>query len=81
MESAASLLPQADPVLASVSDESKWLGESFNLAKSDAYKSPVIGDTRGTITAAYKANAENIAKKRIALAGARLANLLDDAFK
>jgi len=81
VESAASVLPQADPVLASVSDEAKWLGESFNLAKSDAYKSPVIGDTRGTITAEYKANAENIAKKRIALAGARLAKLLDDAFK
>jgi S1/P1 Nuclease len=53
----------------------------YNLAKSDAYKNPPIGDTKGTITAAYKANAEEIAKKRIALAGARLAHLLDANLK
>jgi hypothetical protein len=51
------------------------------LAKSDAYKNPPIGDTKGTITTAYKANAEEIAGKRIALAGLRLANLLNANLK
>jgi S1/P1 Nuclease len=54
----------------------------FKIAKNDVYKSP-IGLTKepSTITQDYKDNAERIAKQRIALAGARLAKLLNDAFK
>lgn len=81
VETAAQVLPKADPLLSSVGDEAKWLDESYALAKSDAYKNPPIGDAKGTITAAYEANAEQIAKRRIALAGARLANLLNENFK
>ena len=53
--------------------------ESFKIAKNDVYKSP-IGLTKepSTITQDYKDNAERIAKQRIALAGARLAKLLND---
>jgi hypothetical protein len=80
--SAAAELPKADESLASITDEKAWIEESFKIAKNDVYKSP-IGLTKepSTITQAYKDNAERIAKQRIALAGARLAKLLNDAFK
>jgi S1/P1 Nuclease len=81
VETAADQLAKADAALASIGNEANWLDESYNLAKSDVYKSPVVGDTNATITSAYEANAKEIAKKRIALAGARLANLLDTNFR
>jgi hypothetical protein len=57
---------------------STWLQESFSLAKRHAYKTP-IGPRRGPYfpTAAYKANAGSIAEQQIAIAGVRLANLLN----
>jgi S1/P1 Nuclease len=80
---AVSTLPIADEALAAIPDEKVWIEESFTLAKSDVYKSPPIGTTKdpSTITQAYKDNAERIAKERISLAGARLAKLLNDAFR
>jgi hypothetical protein len=81
VETAADQLTKTDAALASIGNEANWLDESYNLAKSDAYKNPPVGDTKATITAAYEANAKEIAKKRIALAGARSANLLDANFR
>jgi S1/P1 Nuclease len=81
VETAADQLAKAASDLASIDNEANWLDESFKLATSDAYKNPPVGDTKATITAAYEANAKEIAKKRIAVAGARLANLLDASFK
>jgi len=64
-----------------------WATESFDMAKSDAYRSP-IGDgpkpTTGSsyeMTQAYYDAALKDAKERIALAGARLAKLLNDNLK
>jgi S1/P1 Nuclease len=50
------------------------------------YKSPpIVGEptkeNESTITQDYEDNARKIAQQRIALAGVRLANLLNEAFK
>jgi hypothetical protein len=73
-------LPQPDASLVGDQKEEDWATESFNLAKSSAYVAPV-GPGLGpyTLNAAYTANTQKIAKERIALAGARLANLLKTA--
>jgi hypothetical protein len=79
---AAAALPEADPKLASISDEADWISESFEAAKSSVYVSPIgTGKERYRITEKYKADALALANKRIALAGARLANLLNAALK
>jgi hypothetical protein len=57
---------------------SDWIDESFSLAKSDVYKTPVkTGNGPYVITGTYRTNAKKVAKKRIALAGARLAKMLN----
>jgi hypothetical protein len=77
--SAANSLPA---VSAGSMDAAAWVEESFAAAKSDIYKVP-IGPGAGpfTLTPAYKAAATTLANKRIALAGARLAKLLNDELK
>jgi hypothetical protein len=79
---AASQLPAPSAALASIGDEKVWINESFGAAKTHAYASP-IGPGLGpfTLTAAYKSDALRIAKERVALAGTRLANLLNEAFR
>lgn len=64
-------------------DAAAWTEESFEAAKSDAYKKPPIGPGTGpfTLTASYKTNATRLAKKRVALAGTRLAKILNDELK
>jgi hypothetical protein len=73
-----------EPDAGSVSDdkEDDWAAESYALAKSSVYVDP-IGSGLGpfTVTAAYTASAQQIAKQRVALAGARLANLLKTALQ
>ena len=76
----AGTLPAADATAAKVSDPQAWMTESFTMAKSDAYTSP-IGNGLGVpaafvITPAYYDKAAADAQQRIALAGARLADLL-----
>jgi hypothetical protein len=75
-------LPTADSKLAANAKEDDWAAESFALAKSDVYVAPV-GPGLGpyTMDATYTANTQQIAKQRIALAGARLAGLLKAALK
>ncbi|MEK6324320.1 MAG: S1/P1 nuclease [Acidobacteriota bacterium] len=60
-----------------------WVDESFAIAKRDVYINPPIGPGTGqfTLTPAYKTKAKGIAQKRIALAGARLAKILNDELK
>jgi S1/P1 Nuclease len=60
-----------------------WIDESFAAAKSTAYKNPPVGRGTGpfTVTAAFKSAAKTLAKKRVALAGARLAKILNDELK
>jgi len=52
---------------------------SFELAKKYAYRSP-IGDDNGPfqLTQAYKKKARSVAEDQIALAGARLAKMLNE---
>jgi hypothetical protein len=83
VEEAARGLPIPDSAQAAIADENAWLSESFDLARTAAYAAPVIGDGSGpyALTEAYKAKALEVARLRVALAGIRLANLLNAAFK
>ncbi|HVV52999.1 MAG TPA: S1/P1 nuclease [Polyangia bacterium] len=78
----ASRLPTPDRGLAGIADEAKWVEESFQLAKTAVYIDPVgIGPGPFTVDGKYKEHARAIAVNQVALAGARLANLLNDALK
>jgi|GraSoiStandDraft_41_1057321.scaffolds.fasta_scaffold802878_1 hypothetical protein len=57
-----------------------WIDESVSAAKSTAYRKPTIGDGNGpfTLDSAYKMRATALAQKRVALAGARLAKILNE---
>jgi hypothetical protein len=74
----AKSLPAADPAQASIADEHQWLEESLALAKTQVYVEP-IQDGAGpfTLSGTYQENAKQIARRRIALAGARLAKLIE----
>jgi S1/P1 nuclease len=75
-------LPVADPQLAAISDERIWIQESFEAARTHVYVSPVeTGVGPFELTDSYKAAAQQVAAQRIALAGFRLANLLNDALR
>jgi S1/P1 Nuclease len=76
---AAQVLPAANPTLAVDNKVSDWAQESFELAKSTAYMNPPVGTGVGpyTLTPAYHAAALKVAQQRIALAGTRLAILLN----
>ena len=79
---AALALPGADPASAKISSEKKWIKESFQLAKSDVYVMPIgPGDGPFTLTEAYETKAKSDAQTRVALAGARLAALINANLK
>lgn len=79
---AARKLPKAQPALAANSDEKDWMAESFIAAQQAVYAPPVgAGNGPFTLTMEYKKNAGKLAKLRVALAGARLANLLNTELK
>jgi hypothetical protein len=79
---AANALPKPDQTLASETDEAAWIQESFQIAQQDVYVAP-IGPGNGpfSLTDAYKQHAKEVARERVALAGARLANLLNTELK
>jgi hypothetical protein len=81
-ENLAKTLPTAPTADASVLDEALWVQETFELAKAEVYRPP-IGDGGGpfTMTPTYRASARSVARKQIALAGARLANVLNTELK
>jgi hypothetical protein len=77
---AAGHLPRPPAKLAGVRDEKVWIQEGLELAQKVVYAPPIgTGDGPFTITPAYQKAAYELARQRVALAGARLANLLDDA--
>jgi S1/P1 Nuclease len=79
MIKAAKSFPAADATAAAVSSEAIWVQESFDAAKQTVYPGLVANsDGSSSLTPAYKTAAKSLAKKRIALAGARLANLLNN---
>jgi hypothetical protein len=77
---AAAKLPRPDPKKAAIRDEEIWIDEGFDLAKTVVYAAPIgVGAGPFTIDEHYEAAARRAARERMALAGARLANLLNDA--
>lgn len=59
-----------------------WFKESQKLAIQFSYAAPVnSGASPYKLDRAYETNARDIARKQAALAGARLANLINDALK
>jgi hypothetical protein len=79
---AARKLPKPNAELAAKSDEKDWIAESFQEAQQTVYSAPIAaGDGPFTLTTQYKKNAGKLAKQRVALAGTRLANLLNTELK
>src|SRR5262249_2012806 len=78
-----SSLPNAPAGAANDLDVSHWINESFEAAKQTSYKRPPIGAGAGpfTLTQTYQTAARKLAEKRIALAGARLAKILNEELK
>ena len=83
----AQALPAANGAVVKDSDPQHWADESFAIAQQDGYVSPPIGPKNGPaagggfpMTEAYYDRALGDAKTRIALAGARLANMLNDTW-
>ncbi|HKT33388.1 MAG TPA: S1/P1 nuclease [Nitrospira sp.] len=76
----AKTLTPGEPKLAVILDEAVWIEESVFAAKQTAYAAP-IGSDEGpyNLNDAYKAAALQVAERRIALAGIRLAHLLNEA--
>jgi hypothetical protein len=75
-------LPAPPPALIAVADESAWVNEGSEAAKRWVYRPPVeAGPGPFVLDARYARDARLLAAERIALAGARLARLLDDALR
>jgi hypothetical protein len=79
---AAKNLPEADATSAAITDEAIWVQEAFALAQNKVYRPP-IGKGVGpfSLTASYKKATNTLAVKQLALAGARLANVLNAELK
>jgi len=81
VETAVRALPTADRQATGKIDPAEWLKEGLDLAQRSVYIGPIgVGDGPFTIDAKYQDDATALAKQRIALAGARLASMLEDAF-
>jgi len=79
---AAKQLPKPSAQLAAIADESVWIDESFKAAKANVYVQPIgVGAGPFALTNGYRSAALRLAKQRVALAGTRLANLLNAALK
>ena len=78
-------LSAVDATAAADLNEADWANESFTLAKSDVYVNPPIGAGLGPFTIGsnpgYAAASLKIAQTRVALAGARLAAVLNTELK
>lgn len=80
---AITTLPTPPASAANDLDVSHWLDECFQAALQTAYKKPPIGTGTGpfTLTQAYKTAARKLAEKQVALAGARLAKILNEELR
>lgn len=77
---AAAKLPGPDPKHAAIGDEAVWIREGFELARAVVYVPPIgVGGGPFVVDAKYEATARKVARERMALAAARLANLLNDS--
>ncbi len=79
---AAKALPPTDSQSASNTDTAAWIKESADDAQQYVYVAPIgPGDGPFTITLEYNDAAKKLGSERIALAGARLANVLNSELK
>jgi hypothetical protein len=78
----AAHLPQPDAHVAAIDDERQWIHESFLIAQNSVYIPP-IGDGPGPwrIDGPYRSIAHRVTGDRLALAGYRLAHVLNEAFR
>jgi len=80
----AKTLRPASPRAVNNLDTAVWARESFEYARTDVYRAP-IGPADGPYTivpwSIYEIKAYRLAEKRIALAGARLARVLNEELK
>jgi hypothetical protein len=75
-------LPQPDDKEARNLHEMDWIKDGYQLAIEKAYVLPITaGDGPFTLNDDYKRTAAEVARQRIALAGRRLANILNDELK
>lgn len=78
----AKALPAVDPDQAAIIDPATWVIESFSIAQNDVYTSLILdGEGPFALTQSYVSHAQEVADQRVALAGARLAVLLNAALK
>lgn len=78
---AAEIIHAADPALARIDDEKAWIQESFEAAKKSVYADPVgVGAGPFPLNGTYTVAARKVAAQRVALAGARLAKLINSSF-
>ena len=75
-------LPAANPALVANLNVSDWMEDGRNVARSDIYRLPV-GPGAGPfkLTPQYRSAARLLAQQRVALAGARLARILNKELK
>jgi hypothetical protein len=74
----AQTLPDADAIRATDLDTETWMREAKEFARQDVYVDPIAaGEGPFAITQAYRDAAKELARKQVALAGTRLANLLN----
>ncbi len=63
-------------------DENEWIRESFDLGRTVAYTlTPTTPNTKPAITPEYFQKTQKVARERVALAGYRMAALLNERFK
>ena len=75
-------LPEPDPHFAAIADPATWIEQSFQAATMAVYVDPIgIGPGPFTVDSTYEKQARARALKIVALAGARLANLLNESLK
>ncbi len=76
----AASLPAANVSLAAEDATESWVNESAQLAKRYAYTQTIgAGDGPFTLDQGYQDNAKRVAQEQVALAGARLARLINAA--
>lgn len=78
------ILPQAPVKAARNTDTATWIRESFDYARTNIYREPIgVGDQLSTIEpgSQYEIQANKLARTRIVLAGARLAEVINAELK
>ncbi|WP_421932391.1 S1/P1 nuclease [Phenylobacterium sp.] len=78
----ARTMAKAPATKAAITDSAAWLNESLSVAKTAVYATPIKASHGPfTLTNAYEVKAGSYAERRVALAGARLARLLNAPFQ